>query len=121
MDAFGFHKTTMKTFLNCCNMNGDQTLKEPEEIHSKQTSSTRSRSQKDKVLIWFYATGSFSITPGEVMCLSEALACDIVNRVTHSISLLSPRFIKFPSTEIDRSINKQEFFPYHLFQRSLDL
>ncbi|KAK5648091.1 hypothetical protein RI129_002983 [Pyrocoelia pectoralis] len=58
----------------------------------------------------FYATGSHLLNVGDFCGVSVSTSCRIVRRVSNAIANLRPRYINFPSTDIDKNAQKQQFY-----------
>ncbi|KAK4873006.1 hypothetical protein RN001_015035 [Aquatica leii] len=54
----------------------------------------------------FYATGSYQRTVGDLMAISQASACRIINEVSEIIARHLPLYIKFPENNIARIRNR---------------
>lgn len=58
----------------------------------------------------FYATGSFLITAGDVIGVSQSAASNIVKRVSFAIARLAPQYINMPTMEADLLTAKTAFY-----------
>ena len=60
-----------------------------------------------KAVLRFYATGNFQTTDGDLIGLSQPLACRIIKRVSTSITRKKLHFIKFPSEAESQRIKRK--------------
>jgi hypothetical protein len=62
------------------------------------------------VTLRFYATGTFQLVVGDTFGVDKSTICRTVHRVTRVIAGLSPKYIRFPSTDKERRDTMQSFY-----------
>ena len=62
------------------------------------------------ITLRFYATGTFQLVLADLIHIDKSTVCRIVHKVTAAIARLCPKYVKFPTTAVERRNEMNAFY-----------